>query len=192
MELKTEDNTVENDTEINDKAQDVLLEDDEPFVTSAPKLSKEEFYKHPSMSMIRKGISSVGIVCYISAVFTVMVSIMQTIFDKSLNVTAMVVGSLITAVLLIGLGLGIHLMRSKVCMYILLGFALLNCITTMILEGMPGGVLILAIAIMGTINFSNFEKAWAEYQATGHITDTYNINNNPLMKDIQLFGKKRR
>ncbi|MBR1599875.1 MAG: hypothetical protein IJ661_13330, partial [Lachnospiraceae bacterium] len=84
MELKTEDNTVENDTEINDKAQDVLLEDDEPFVTSAPKLSKEEFYKHPSMSMIRKGISSVGIVCYISAVFTVMVSIMQTIFDKSL------------------------------------------------------------------------------------------------------------
>lgn len=123
-------------------------------------LTKKEFYKHPNVASVRSQIVGAGIFCYISAALSLVFA-----------------GSIIDALLILGLGLGIHLGKSRVCAIILTVYAVFNMIVTL-LEGTLSGWLILLAGIYAIIYTFKYQSAWEEYQKTGVIRDLGSARKN--------------
>ncbi len=119
------------------------------------KMSKKEFYKHPNLNSVRKEINSCGIVLYILAALNLVISLLS--------------GSagILDAVLLIGLGLGIQLGKSRACAVILTVYSIINIIVLLVSTGSFGGYLIAIAGVYSVINTFKFHKLYKEYCATG-------------------------
>ena len=115
--------------------------------------TKKEFLQLPENEKLRKSINTSGIICYICAGISLLVGLFML---KSSSV-------LIDAILLIGLGLGVHLAKSRVCAIILLVYAAINTIYSIVTTGKFSGYIILLAAIYAVINTFKLEKAWKEY-----------------------------
>ena len=134
-------------------------QNDEPYISNQSRMSKKEFYKQPSMKKIRGNINACGIITYICAAITFLANILLT---QNL-------AGIVDVLLLLGLGLGIHIGKSRVCSVILLVYAGFNTIYMIVTTGRLGGYLILICGIYAVIETFKFQKAWSEYERTGKI-----------------------
>lgn len=131
----------------------------EPYVSNQARMSKKEFYKHPSMKKIRGNINACSIITYLCAALTFVVNVLLT---ENL-------AGIVDVLLLFGMGLGIQLAKSRVCSVILLVYAGINTIYMVITAGRLGGYLILICGIYAVMETFKFQKAWSEYEKTGKI-----------------------
>ena len=136
----------------------------QPGMGGQPPMTKEEFSKHPNIASVRSQIKSAGIICYVVAGISLAVSvIMSGIWG--------VVGVMLDVLLLIGLGLGVQLGRSRVCAIILTVYGAFNTIIVTLQNGTLGGWWVLLAGIYATIYTFKFQSAWEEYQKTGIVKD---------------------
>ena len=117
--------------------------------------TKQEFLNLPENKKMKNNITGAAIVSYICAGITAVVMI-GTMRDYV---------SVFDALLLIGLGLGIHFKQSRVCAILLCADGLLSMIASIVSTGTPSGYLILIAGIYATIYTFKLEKEWQQYQA---------------------------
>ena len=128
---------------------------DVPAPVYAPKAAtKKEFLDLPENSKMKKEINSSAIISYICAGITLLVAIVA----KSPL-------SFVDVVILVVLGLLIHLKQSRACAIILLIYAIINVIVTVVTTQSFGGYLIVIAGIFAVIYTFKLDKAWKEYQA---------------------------
>lgn len=126
---------------------------------SQPGMTKKEFDKHTNIVNVKKQIAGMGIACYIIAgINLILMFALQ--YDNLLDV-----------LLILGMGLGIHLAKSRVCSIILTVYGGINVIVMVVLTGKAGGWWILVVGIYAIINTFKYQKAWTEYQQTGIVPD---------------------
>lgn len=121
-----------------------------------PALTKKEFYMHPNISYARSQIRSAGIICYVVAGISLVFS---------------GIGAIIDVLLIVGLGLGIQLGKSRACAIILTVYGVINTIYMTIMTGSLSGWWSLLAGIYAIIYTFKYQSAWAEYQKTGNIRD---------------------
>lgn len=119
-----------------------------------PVMTKKEFYKHPNIASLRSQIRGAGIACYIFGGLSLIFAF-----------------SIVDALLLVGLGLGIHLGRSRACAIILTVYGAFNLIYVLLAEGTVSGWLIPLAGVYAIIYTFKYQSAWTEYQKTGNIQD---------------------
>lgn len=134
-----------------------INQDNNPYVSSNVMLSKQEFYKHPVMSKSRKNINACSIIIYLCAALTFLANVvlMQNIFG------------MLDVLLLVGLGLGIHLAKSRACASIILGYSVINLIFVLVTTGRLTGYLIVICGVYAVVETFKFQKAWNTYEQTG-------------------------
>lgn len=130
----------------------------QPMMNGRPMMGKQEFYKHASMSKVRAGMIACGTAWYLLAAYNFLYQIVIMRF----------IPGLLDVALMLGLGLGVHLAKSRVCAGILTAYAVINT-AIMIVQGMGNGFLILVVAICSLIITIKFQAAWEKYQKTGAI-----------------------
>lgn len=130
----------------------------QPMMNAQPMMSKKEFYKHPNMSKVRKEITACGIIWYVLAGINFLLQVVYMQY----------IPGLLDVVLMLGLGLGVHLAKSRVCAAILTAYAVINTVI-LIIAGTGNGALILIAAIFSLIYTIKFQSAWKKYQKTGVI-----------------------
>ena len=118
-------------------------------------MGRVEFSKLEAMKKVRKNITGAGIVCYVSAVLTL---IMGMIGGNILVI--------VDVISLIVLGLFIHLKLSYPASIILLVFSVVNVVLSF-LSGAPGGWLLIVAGVYSIIACRKLDKAYKEYLATG-------------------------
>lgn len=167
MELRKEEETIQtttnNQSDMTYQQNSVQLEenwikqDEEPFVSTKTLMSKKEFYQHAVMKRIRSNINTASIILYICSVatFVLNVVLMNNIFG------------IIDVVLVLGLALGVHIAKSRVCAGVMTVYSLINMIGTVIATGRLTGYLPVIAAIYALVETCNFHKAWKEYSLTG-------------------------
>lgn len=124
-----------------------------------PGLGRRAFYKHPNVSSLRKQLAGCGIAMYIVAVFNF---VLFAIFGD-------IIGAVISLLLYVGLGLGIHLGQSRVCAIVLTVYGAFNTIVTSMETGKLSGWIFPLIGVYGIIYTFKFHKAWKQYKNTGVI-----------------------
>lgn len=130
---------------------------------AAQPMTKAEFYKHPNVSYARTQIRAAAIISYVVA---------------GISLVLGGIGLIIDALLIVGLGLGIQLGRSRVCSVILTVYGVWNTIYITVTTGRLGGWWILLAGIYAVIYTFKYQGAWAEYLKTG------------VVKDLSPAGKK--
>lgn len=130
----------------------------QPGMGSQPMMNKKEFYKHPNMSKVRKEIIACGVVWYVLAGFNFLIQIVYLQY----------IPGLLDVALMLGLGLGVHLGKSRVCAIILTAYAVFNTVI-LLMAGGGNGALILIAAIFSLVYTFKFQNAWKRYQKTGVI-----------------------
>ena len=116
--------------------------------------TKKEFLELPENAKLKKEINTSGIFCYVCAALSVVVGVLL----------AGNYAVLLDAVILIGLGLGVHLAKSRVCAIILLVYSVFNVVYLLVSTGRFGGYLIVIAAVYAVINTFKLEKAWKAYR----------------------------
>lgn len=129
-----------------------------------PLMTKEEFSKHPNIAPVRSQIRSAGIVCYIVAGITLVMSVLAGGIWG-------IIGVIFDVMLLVGLGLGIQLGRSRVCAIILTVYGVFNTIVVTLQNEALGGWWVLLAGIYAIIYTFKYQGAWAEYLKTGIVKD---------------------
>ncbi|MDO5155292.1 MAG: hypothetical protein Q4D51_04945 [Eubacteriales bacterium] len=136
---------------------------DEPYVSSAStsayasNITFKEFYKDYCSATTKKNINGSAITLYICSGITLIASILATALGVNIMAAAL------DAVLMLGLALGIHIGKSRVCAVIVLIYSLINCIYTMTQTGRPGGWLIIIAGAYATIATFSARKEYKEY-----------------------------
>lgn len=167
MELRNEGETVQ--TTMNDQSnmtyqqnsvqseEDWMNRDEEPFVSAKELMSRKEFYRHAVMKRIRTNINTASIILYVCSVatFVLNVVLMNNVFG------------IVDVILVLGLALGIHIAKSRVCAGAMTIYSLINVIATAIGTGRLTGYLPVIAAIYALVETCNFHKAWKEYSSTG-------------------------
>ena len=122
-----------------------------------PVMDKAQFFNLPNLKRCRSYITGSAIMMYVSAGLTFLVNVLlaENIFG------------LLDVFILLGLGLGIHLGKSRVCSIITCVYACFNLIYMIIAEGTPGGTLIVIASILAIIYTFKYQGAWEKYQRTG-------------------------
>ncbi len=127
-------------------------------------LTKKEFLKTADMKSCRTNILVAAILLYFSAAVTLLLT--QSWLDVAL---------------LLGLGLWLHIGKSRVCAIITTVYGLINMVIVSIASGSLGGWLILAAGIDAIFYTFKFNSAWKKYQeqsaAPGAGTTTVNATN---------------
>ena len=127
-------------------------------------MTKDQFYKHPNIAPVRSQISGAGILCYVVAGISLVASVLMSgfwgIFDVMFDV-----------LLVVGLGLGIQLGRSRACAIVLTVYGVLNMIIMTISRETLSGWWILLAGIYAIIYTFKYQGAWAEYLKTGIVKD---------------------
>jgi tetrahydromethanopterin S-methyltransferase subunit E len=118
-----------------------------------PAMTRGEFYKNYAAKAIKGNITAAGVLSYITAAITLILSL-AVMNDPFL---------LIDCLLVLGLGLGVHLGRSRVCAVLLMAYAAYNTIFFLITSGMVSGWLIIIAGICALAGTFTFEKAWKQF-----------------------------
>lgn len=124
-----------------------------------PGMTKKEFDKHTNIVNVKKQITGAAIGCYIIAGINLLLAFLVA-FSNILDI-----------LLMLGMGLGIHLAKSRVCSIILTVYGVINVIVMTIANESLSGWWILVVGIYAIINTFKYQKAWAEYQQTGIVPD---------------------
>ena len=118
------------------------------------KLTKAEFLALPAMKTCKSNIVTCGIVLYILGAINIGIQV----FTGNLPVDG---------IILILLGLGIHLARSRVCAILCTIFGTFNVIYMVATTGRVAGWWILLVAIYALIYTFKYHSAWRKYQKDG-------------------------
>lgn len=121
------------------------------------RITEEQFYALPTMEKCRKSIVACAILLYCSAAITFIVNVVLPGYFWGI----------IDVMLLLGLGLGIHLGKSRVCAVVACVYSCLNLIYMIIANGTTGGTLIVIASILSVIYTFRYKSAWKKYQETG-------------------------
>lgn len=121
------------------------------------RMTKEEFNQCANIKPITKNITVAAIMTYVVGVISLITNVILggNIFG------------LLDVIIVIGLGVGIHMAKSRACAVVLLVYSVFNMIYMLLLAGMPGGWLILVCGIYATIYTFKYQSAWQRYQQTG-------------------------
>ncbi len=114
-------------------------------------ISKRDYFMQ-YVPHFAKEVRNVAILCYVCAGLNALLSIF-------LNPVG-----LIDSLLLLGLALGMHLGKSKVCAILILVLACVEMLIGIILVGSPGGVLWLIAGIWAVVIFNRADKQYKNYQ----------------------------
>lgn len=117
-------------------------------------VTKQEFIKLPAMKSIKSNIITCGILLYALG---------------AINLVLQIVGGLlpVDGMILILLGLGIHLLRSRIVSILCIVYSTVNVIYMTMTTGRVAGWWILLIAIYATIYTFKYHAAWNKYQKDG-------------------------
>ena len=129
----------------------------QPVYVQSALLAREQFDQHPLVQKYCKNIRVSAIVMYVCAGITLLANV----------VAAQNIAGLLDVAILVGLGLGVHLARSRVCAYITLAYGVFNLIYMLVEYHIPGGYLVILGAVCAVGATSQYWKAWKNYQQTG-------------------------
>ena len=118
------------------------------------KLTKAEFTGLPAMKTCKSNIVTCGIVLYILGAINIGIQV----FTGNLPVDG---------IILILLGLGIHLAKSRVCAILCTIYGAFNVIYMVATTGRVAGWWILLVAIYALIYTFKYNSAWSKYQKDG-------------------------
>lgn len=122
---------------------------------SGKQMTRKEFLKLPAMKTCRSNINACGILLYVIAAINVVLQV------------ALKTYSFIDAIVILLLGLGIHLGKSRVASILTLIYGAYNIIVMLILTGSISGWWILVIAIDAVIYTFRYQGAWSKYVKDG-------------------------
>ena len=91
---------------------------------------------------------------------------------KNITAAAIIAGNiagLVDVMIVVGLGLGIHLAKSRACAVIITAYSIFNFVYMILLTGVPGGWLIIVCGVYSIIYTFKYQNAWNKYQQTGQI-----------------------
>lgn len=108
---------------------------------------------------MKKQITGTAIACYIITGINVLLAF------------AVAFSNILDILLMLGMGLGIHLAKSRVCSIILTVYGAFNVVVMTIATGSVSGWWIPVVGIYAIINTFKYQKAWEEYQKTGIVPD---------------------
>jgi len=117
-------------------------------------MTRSEFLKTKEMKKIRANIFACAALGYAIAVGSVIVNVIQS---RNFSV-------IIDAAFLIAMSLLIHLLQSRVGAILTGVYAVINIGVMYYMNGKPGGIIVLAVAIYAIIYTFKFQKAWHEYK----------------------------
>lgn len=127
--------------------------------TGTTRMTKEEFNQCANIKSIIKNITVAAIITYVVGFITL--------------ITNVIIGGnifgLLDVIIVIGLGVGIHIAKSRACSIALLVYSFVNMIYMIILAGMPGGWLIIVCGIYATIYTFKYQNTWERYKQTGQL-----------------------
>lgn len=118
-------------------------------------MTRKEFLELPAMKSCKSNINSCGIVLYVIVAINIVVQIVGGTY------------SFIDAVVLLLLGLGIHLGKSRVASILCLAYGAFNVLYLLYLTGRVTGWWILVIAIDAVIYTFRYHSAWGKYVKDG-------------------------
>ncbi len=123
------------------------------------RMTKKEFDKCESIKPITKNLMVAAIITYVIGIISFVVNV----------IVAGNIFGILDVVIVVGLGLGIQLAKSRACAVALGAYSLFNLIFMMILTGRPGGWLIIICAVYAIIYTFKYQKIWNKYQQTGQL-----------------------
>ena len=118
----------------------------ESMYSGTTRMTKKEFNECANIKSITKNITAAAIIAYVIGAITFIVNVVMA-----------------------GLGLGIHLAKSRACAVIITAYSIINFIYVILLSGMPGGWLIIVCGVYSIIYTFKYQNAWNKYQQTGQI-----------------------
>lgn len=109
------------------------------------RMTKEEFNQCANIKTIIKNITIAAIITYVIGAISLITNVILggNIFG------------LLDVIIVIGLGVGVHVAKSRACAVVLLVYSVFNMIYMLLLAGMPGGWLILVCGIYAIYIHSN-------------------------------------
>lgn len=117
-------------------------------------MTKKEFSKLPAMKSCKSNINVCGILLYVFGGINIALAVgMGTVP--------------IDGIILILLGLGIHLGKSRVCALLCAAFSIFNVIYMLYTTGKAAGVWIVLIGIDAVIYTFKYHSAWNKYKKEG-------------------------
>ena len=148
---------------------------------SAPNMTEKEFYNHLSVTKLKKNVKGAAIGCYVVGAFNILAGffanmLAEALYGEGTSGISLAIGLFFMGILLIGLGVGIQVAKSRVCACVILGIAIINTIYTFIQIHRFGGWLIIVIGVSAVSATFAYQKAWKDYQETGALP----ANNNRL------------
>lgn len=135
---------------------------DEPYVSTSTStvkknISFKEFYKDYCSSNTKRNINGSAIVLYVCFGITLALAFAASALGMDLW------ASIIDAILVLGLALGIHIGKSRVCAVIILVYSIINCIYSLIATGRMSGYLVIIAGVYATIYTFKARKEYNEY-----------------------------
>ena len=122
-------------------------------------MTKKQFYNHPGMKQVKSGIVSCGIAGYVITGINLLLTFLMPSSGANL----------IDTFLILGLSLGIHLGKSRVCSVLMALYGMYNIIMAILILHQLSGWLIPVIGIAACTSTFKFHSAWKKYQQTGQI-----------------------
>lgn len=126
---------------------------------STTRMTKEEFNQCANIKPLIKNITGAAIIAYVVGFISLITNV----------ILGGNVFGLLDVIIVVGLGVGIHMAKSRACSIVLLVYSFVNMIYMIILAGMPGGWLIIVCGIYATIYTFKYQNAWERYQQTGQL-----------------------
>ena len=113
-------------------------------------IDKKTYFKEYAGDSFRKGLRVAGILGYICAGINAIASIF------------LVPLGIVDSLIFLGLTLGMHLGKSKVCAWLMLGYAIFSAIVGLVLNGQLAGWLWIVAGVNAVVTFANAEKRYKE------------------------------
>lgn len=123
------------------------------------RMTKKEFDQCESIKPIAKNIMASAIIAYVIGAISLVANV----------ILGGNVFGILDVVIVVGLGLGIQFVKSRVCAVILGVYSVFNLIYMLVLTGRPGGWLIIICAVYAIMYTFKYQKAWNAYQQTGQL-----------------------
>lgn len=121
--------------------------------------TREEFYALPGMKNLKTTIVAEAIVLYACAGLT-------ALFGMA---SSDIMTWIVDALLLVGLGLWLHLGKSRVCAILILSYSLLNMAGSYLMIGRMQGIMILLAGIASVQATFKYHGLWNRYRKTGQL-----------------------
>lgn len=122
------------------------------------RLSKRAFCAQYASKQDRANINGAGIVAYLCAAISLIFGLVQQNY-----------GVIFDVVLVVGLGLGVHLAKSRVCSILLLIYGCINTLVYLLTTGRVGGWWLIIVGIYGIKATFHLHKEYQQFLADGII-----------------------